>query len=398
MKRRSLIIFLESYVAGGSDQVVAFMLPKLAKYVAIDLFVNKRFDSAVLRAKPLPKNVRIHYYTLVTVAELVGWSRGAKSVWHRYLRRFLGLLIRYPWLLFQAVYFFFRFRALNPSAVWVNNGGYPGGDTCRIATIAASWLGNCRVIHVVHSMAQSPKLLLKPAEWFFDRLLDKSAIFVAVSNAVAKSIVRERAIRQVPVVIFNGLEDNPPQRVESIRAKLNLLQVGCLDRNKNQALSILALGILKRQGLCSVELTLAGKEVEPGYKAELENLAEDLGVSKQVKFSGFIKNMTDSYAQCDLLVLTSFVEGLPLCIIEAMRAGRAVVATRAGGVAELIVDGKTGFLLRNYLPEELATVLQNLEKKKEILVDLGNAARLRYLAEFQLSKQVSRYANLLEVD
>ncbi|WP_165922991.1 glycosyltransferase [Sulfurirhabdus autotrophica] len=396
--QRPLIVFLESYVAGGADQVVASLLPYLVKRRPIEVFVNARSDTSVLLAKPLPPGVGLHYYAWPNIAEWANWSRQAGTSWGRLWRQFLTLSLRYPWLMFLTVLLFFRLRALAPCAVWVNNGGYPGGDTCRVATVAAGWLRNCRVIHVVHSMAQSPRILVRPFEWLLDRLVDRSATVVAVSNAVARSLTDVRDIRQVPMVIYNGLNDSfptpPPPAVGPI---LRVLQVGYLDSNKNQALSISALGMLKQNGIRSIELLLVGKEVELGFQAELEALAERLGVSNQIRFSGFVKNVDPFYTACDVVVLTSKVEGLPMCLIEAMRAGRAVVSTRVGGVPELVVEGETGWLLCSSGSEELAQIFRHLLERKEILILAGAAARLRFMAEFQLSRQVSEYANLLGI-
>ncbi|WP_164078794.1 glycosyltransferase, partial [Stenotrophomonas maltophilia] len=74
---------------------------------------------------------------------------------------------------------------------------------------------------------------------------------------------------------------------------------------------------------------------------ELEAQAAALGVREAIVFAGERTDVPDCLAACDLFVLPSVSEGLPISILEAMAAGRAVVATEVGGVPELVTEGET---------------------------------------------------------
>ena len=82
--------------------------------------------------------------------------------------------------------------------------------------------------------------------------------------------------------------------------------------------------------------------------------ADRLGVGDRVTFLGFRRDMDALLSACDLVVLPSLYEGLPLALIEAMAAGQAVVATDIGGTRELVVDGETGILVPPRDPAALA--------------------------------------------
>ena len=70
--------------------------------------------------------------------------------------------------------------------------------------------------------------------------------------------------------------------------------------------------------------------------AELKGLAEELGVSDRVRFLGFKKNVYDYMAHCDALIMPSLHEGLPYTVLEAMSLGLPVIASRVGGLAEVL--------------------------------------------------------------
>src|SRR5829696_5368553 len=84
---------------------------------------------------------------------------------------------------------------------------------------------------------------------------------------------------------------------------------------------------------------------EGALKEELKHEVRERGLESAVRFLGQRKDVAALLAGADLFVLPSLFEGLPLVILEAMAAGRPVVATRACGTAEVICDGATGRLV-----------------------------------------------------
>jgi len=393
---RPLIVFVESYVAGGADRVVATLLPALPK-ISVELFINARCDPAVLLAGALPPNVTVHRYAWTTVAELAQWAARGRWSWSRRLRQLWSVVWRYPLLLLVFLRLRRLFLPLNPQAVWVNNGGYPGGDLCRIASLAAAGIEGCKSIHLVHSLAQPPRPLLKWPEHLLDRLLDRATVMVTVSRAAADSLKSNRVFVQTPAVLYNGLHDRAAVVPLPSGRVLQLLQVGYFDRNKNHVLSVRALGILKRAGIVNVHLTLIGKEAEPGCLDALHALIDTEGVHQQIIFAGFVSDVDARYDNSHALVLTSQTEGMPMCVLEAMRAGRTVVATPAGGVPEMVMHRLTGWVLSGGNAEELAQVWQRWLAHPQELREWGAAARQRFVELYLLGRQVERLSRLLEL-
>ena len=90
----------------------------------------------------------------------------------------------------------------------------------------------------------------------------------------------------------------------------------------------------------------------------LEQRAFDLGLARSCLFLGYQEDVAAWYAICDAVVLSSASEGTPVTIIEALAAGRPVVATRVGGVPDVVEDGETGFLIG---PGDTAAMAERLE-------------------------------------
>ncbi|MBV05700.1 MAG: glycosyl transferase [Acidobacteria bacterium] len=132
--------------------------------------------------------------------------------------------------------------------------------------------------------------------------------------------------------------------------------------------------------------------------AELQLLVERLGLRDRVLFLGWRQDLDRVLADLDLVVLTSRNEGSPVCLIEAMAAARPVVATRVGGVADVVDDGITGCLVDADKPEDVANAIVELLGDENRRRAMGEAARQR-VPRFGIDRLVSDmdrlYGNLL---
>jgi len=135
-------------------------------------------------------------------------------------------------------------------------------------------------------------------------------------------------------------------------------------------------------------LVIAG---EGESKAELVELVGKLGLEANVRFLGFRADVGQLLAQFDLFVLSSLYEGLPLCILEALAAGRPIVATDADGTNEVVQDGVTGLLVPLSSPEQFAAAILALLADPARAERLGQEGR-RYVAEqHNMATMISQY-------
>ncbi|PDW01688.1 glycosyltransferase family 4 protein [Candidatus Viridilinea mediisalina] len=136
-------------------------------------------------------------------------------------------------------------------------------------------------------------------------------------------------------------------------------------------------------------------------RASLEAQAAALGISGRVRFTGQLeRTRTAAYlAAADVFALPIVrdgVDGLPNTLLEAMGAGRAIVASRVAGVPDVLDDGCHGLIVPERNPERLATALVRLLTDHDLATRLGHAARVRVEQELTWQQTARRYAAVLE--
>jgi glycosyltransferase involved in cell wall biosynthesis len=138
-------------------------------------------------------------------------------------------------------------------------------------------------------------------------------------------------------------------------------------------------------------LWIAGEGPE---REALEAQAERLGLAGRVRFLGRRDDAADLLAACDVFVLPSRREGLGVSALEAMAARRPVVGSRVGGLAEAVVDGRTGLLVAPEDPAALAEALLRLAGDRDLRLRLGDAGPGRLSEGFLASQMVADYEKL----
>jgi rhamnosyl/mannosyltransferase len=121
-------------------------------------------------------------------------------------------------------------------------------------------------------------------------------------------------------------------------------------------------------------------------RGEMEALARDLGIGDRAVFTGWRRDLPRIYADLDLLVVSSDNEGTPVSAIEAMAAGCPVVATRVGGLPDLVQDGETGRLVPPGDPEALAAAILGLLRDRERARRMGEAGRERARERYRVER------------
>jgi len=128
-------------------------------------------------------------------------------------------------------------------------------------------------------------------------------------------------------------------------------------------------------------------------RRDLESQASSLGIERRVRFLGWRFDLERIYADLDIVVLSSLNEGTPVSLIEAMAAGKAVLATKVGGVPDLIEDGKTGVLVPSKDPEALTEAILRLLKNDALRRRLGEQAKASVYPKYDVSRLVEDMKN-----
>jgi glycosyltransferase involved in cell wall biosynthesis len=217
---------------------------------------------------------------------------------------------------------------------------------------------------------------------------------VAVSAAAADRLAEIARLPRTSIqVIANGIElelfDSPISDVVAARRTLGAHSAECLvlvpavlRAGKGHEVLLEAMPSLLARVPTTRVLIVGGGEREP----ELRARARDLGDA--VRFLGPREDVPLLLAACDLVVLPSLSEALPTALMEAAAVGRAVVATRVGGVPEVVQDGRTGLLVpandAQALAEAMAALLGDAQRSRAF----GAAARKLARERFGIEQQV----------
>ena len=130
-------------------------------------------------------------------------------------------------------------------------------------------------------------------------------------------------------------------------------------------------------------------------RPSVEDEARTLGIADRVVFAGARSDVPELLRAIDVFALSSTTECLPISLLEAMAAGRPAVCTDVGGIAEVIVDGRTGLLVPPSDPERMAAALVTLLADPARRQSMGRAARLRLEEEFSLDVNIEKSQDAL---
>jgi glycosyltransferase involved in cell wall biosynthesis len=129
-------------------------------------------------------------------------------------------------------------------------------------------------------------------------------------------------------------------------------------------------------------------------RMQLEALVPQLGLTDRVSFLGWRRDLVRVYADLDVVALTSFNEGSPVALIEALACGRPVVSTAVGGVPEVVLDGVTGLTVPPADPPALAGAMVRLLGDRALAEHLGAAGRQHVYPRYDSSRLVDDVRNL----
>jgi glycosyltransferase involved in cell wall biosynthesis len=150
------------------------------------------------------------------------------------------------------------------------------------------------------------------------------------------------------------------------------------------------------QKMPSLRCVIGGKPVEPFY-SRLQARIHELGLQERVAFSGWLAKVNDFFAGIDILVVPSRQEeGFGLVATEAMATGVPVVATRSGGLLDIVQDGRSGMLVDRQQPAQLANAIRLLAATPELRLAMGQSGRQRVVQAFDLGKQTASFEQILQ--
>lgn len=280
-----------------------------------------------------------------------------------------------------------------------------GPDLVSTHTAKAGWLGRMAawslglpVMFTAHGWTFTEGVSSNASRLW--RILERMAGRWADKIVTVSEFDRELAInaRIAPtsriVTIHNGMPDVPAELMaDPGREPPHMVMVARFEEQKDHRSLILALSSL--QHLPWRLSFVGGGPLEPA----MQGLCEQLLLTDRIAFLGARSDVAQILARAQIFVLCTHWEGLPRSIIEAMRAGLPVVATRVAGVPELVEHEVTGLMSGPRHTDAVAVNLQRLLLSAPLRRDMGMRARQRYLESFRfelmLEKTLETYAEVI---
>lgn len=227
-------------------------------------------------------------------------------------------------------------------------------------------------------------------------ILHRFPAIVAVSRSLGGKMARLGISARKISVIPNGVcpPTIDPQSTRLLRKSLGLSDgnvvigtVGSLDSRKAQDLLLRAAPKII-ESVPQAVFVLVGDGPRRG---DYERLADQLGIRDRTILTGYRQDVEAFFSLMDVFVLTSKNEGTPMVILEAMAIGTPVVATAVGGVSDIIDDGRSGLLLRNRRPEELARLVVRVLQDRTFATELTGNAKAAIEGKFSARRMAERY-------
>jgi glycosyltransferase involved in cell wall biosynthesis len=265
-------------------------------------------------------------------------------------------------------------------------------------SIARMFKWNCPILFTEHGRDYPD--YRRPKRVLANRLLlRRHDRVIAVGEHVREALVDNEGIPISRVeVIHNGVDVqrfNParPNRL-SVRASLGLrekeigvIQVARLNRLKDYETAIRTMQIVCRSAP-NVRYFIVGEGEE---RTKIEAMIRDVNMENQIRMLGLREDVAELLEGMDIFLLTSVSEGIPLTLIEAMSAQLPCVATRVGGIPEVVHDGTTGVLSDSGDCNKLSEALLKLIQSPSVRQRMGECGRKRAMELFQSDRMLGQY-------
>lgn len=269
----------------------------------------------------------------------------------------------------------------------------------RMAALAAG------VPHIVHTEHNPCDTRRNGAERIADAVLHRATSRVITFFPEQGEILsqNEHLPADKVAVIPNGLHLPPECQISGAardearevlglhRGQIAIMLVGRMEFQKNHALALHAIAALPQQlrSLCVLAFAGGGRDEEM-----LRGLARALSIEEQVRFLGYRSDVPKLLQGSDLVLMTSWFEGMPLALIEAMIAGVPIVSTPWTGSANMLGNGRFGFITEGYEPVHVAASIVFAMAHGAMRGDLARRAREHVYRQYGIARMIDAHRSL----
>jgi glycosyltransferase involved in cell wall biosynthesis len=359
---KTIAYFVESQYFGGSEQVLIELIAGLDRQQWRPVIFH-RPESGIA-----PLIERAHQLNVATRA--VPWFRDWRTP--AQFAEFVRALKREQPAIFHA------------SLHWLT--------ACQAGVLAAACAGVPDIVATVHLLAE--RAWGQREIWRQRLIATQIDRYIAVSGAIARNLHQVFGIPQQKIsVVRNSIQANRFE--EAVRplafaasSRPIVLTIARLDQQKGHSYLLQAAALVPE-----ALFVFAGDGPE---RAGLEAQARQLHIADRVIFLGYRQDIPALLASCNVFVLPSLYEGLPISVLETMAAGKPVIATAIEGTNEVVVDRETGLLVPPGQARPLAEAIHELVRNPALAQKLACAGKARAREQFSAEQMVRGVTRIYE--
>jgi len=282
--------------------------------------------------------------------------------------------------------------------VHIINGGYPGAQGCVTAAMAAKAAGVRKILMSVQSYPYPPRT---PLDAIMDRRLIRAVDYLVPNSlAAAQGLMSLRGFPKSKIHPIQTGTPAPPQDREAgvrLRAELDLPSdrvlvgtVAALEPLKGHLVLLEALREIQAE-FPQAHLIFLGEGIMRPQITAYVQAHQLVGRVSLLGYRNDAQRLTNAF---DVVAFPSFVEGMPITILEAMALARPIVATNVGGIPEEIEHGASGLLVPPRDSRALADGLRQMLRSPGNAARMGQAAREKYCRQFTVQRMVGDFVRL----
>lgn len=401
----------DSATFAGCEQMLCVLIPALSEASGVEVSLSYRYSDAYEQGlmERLGEICPLYPVTLPEVADLEARIKtrlpgGAMKPLRGLILGAMHLLpVRQIFQIYDLRPLKEIFSAVRPDIVHINNGGFPGAGSANAAVLASRLARVKGIVYVVNNIAYGYGNPLRWAGYPIDRLVARwTSRFVTGSSAAGerlRAVLRlgDSALEVIPNAIAPRQPDESRQET---RTRLGVADdetvISCiaqLEKRKGHRVLVEAAAIATlAPGTAPVTVLIEGDGPE---RQEIEAAIARYRGAVTVRMIAPERNIWNLLQASDAIALPSIArEDFPNVLLEAMSLGKAVIASRVGGIPEQVIDGATGVIVPPGAVWELSKAIEKLVSDKELLREMGRNGQIHYERHFTPEIALRRYMNL----
>lgn len=399
--KKKILIFSDCFIFGGCEIVLTNLVNSKLINSDFEIIYSYRkfqeYDDKV-NSKVNDRNLLLPIRLLSNDTYIYNLSLKKAAWYNTFLKYFLIYFSKIG--IYQLLNFFILlrfFRKIKPDIIFINNGGYPGSNLCRLAVFSAKFSNVENVLFNVNNLAFASK-------GFFDSKIDILInkfvhTFITASEAAKKRLSEVRGFPLNKILTFsNCVEEEKFQLNNSVlRDEFNIGKdeiiigaVGLLTKRKGFSTLLDSLKILiDKTSKITISVFIIGEGEDRNL---LERKIIALGLKNYVNLIGFRSDVLNYVKDFDIFILPSISnEDMPYVIVEAMMLKKPVITSRVAGTPEEVLDGETGIIVTPASSKELADAIYLLVNNISLRLNYGLKGYERYYQYFRYDVIMKKY-------